>query len=97
MAWSQPRDGDTLEKILTFIRSKEMPKLLLYGDSHITRLEDWLKKTVVLTDNYGPKPLDHKALKNVEFCAVGGTKFDTIHSKVCGINVPIYQRRRGNQ
>ena len=37
---------------------------------------------------YGPTPLDYKALANTELCAVGGTRFDTIHGKVCGIDVP---------
>ena len=97
MALSVPRDANTLMKIKNFILRCRMPKLLLYGDSHITRLEDWTKKPVVFTDMYGPKPLDQRALKNIEFCAVGGTKFSTVHSKVCGINVPVYQRRRGNQ
>ena len=91
MVLSVRRDANTLEKIKNSILQYKMPKLLLYGDSHITRLEDWIKKPFVATDMYGPKLLDQKAMKNIEFCAVGGTKFDTIHSKVCGINVPTYQ------
>ena len=97
MALSVPRDANTLEKIKYFVLCYNMPKLLLYGDSHITRLEDWIKKAFVATDMFEPKLLDHKAMKGIEFCAVGGTKFDTVHAKVCGINVPLHQRWRGNQ
>ena len=82
MALSKPRDWNTLEKIGTFIWQYDMPKLLIYGDSHMVRLEEWLNKPMVETDKFGPKPLDHKALEHIEFCAVGGTTFETIHSKV---------------
>ena len=30
-----------------------------------------------MTDKFGLKPIDIKALTNIEFCIVGGTMFDT--------------------
>ena len=71
--------------------------MLLYGDSHIVRLEEWVDQRYNVENIYGPTPLDHIALSNIELCAVGGTRFNTIHEKVCGVGVPKHQRRQGNQ
>ena len=90
MAFNKPQNQTRIENlrepILRYQHS--MPKMLLYGDSHIVRLEEWIKQPYVKSNIFDPTPLDHIALSNIEVCAVGGTRFDSVHEKVCGVGVP---------
>ena len=70
-----------------------MPTILFYGDSHLTRFKKWIKSTN-LPD--GPTFLDRYVLQHKHFCAVGGSRFNTIHDRVRGIKVPPTQPFRGN-
>ena len=99
MAHSKPQNQTRLENLRDpILRYRHnMPKMLLYGDSHIVRLEEWINQPYKKSNIFGPTPLDHIALNNIEVCAVGGTRFDTVHEKVCGIGVPVHQKRQGNQ
>ena len=74
-----------------------MPHMLLYGASHLTRLETWLGLTRDPEDETKPTALDGRALSKARYCAVGGSKFSTIHERVQGINVPPHQPQKGNQ
>ena len=74
-----------------------MPTVLMYGDSHITHLEEWSQIPPEQHVFFGPTPLDTRVLTNAYYCAVGGSRFDTVHDRVCGINVPSHQKPRGNQ
>ena len=87
-----------------------MPKVLLYGDSMITHLETWAKLSKNNKENKPlknkkfklklispPTDLDDKALSKSQYCAVGGSRFDTVHDRVRGIKVPDTQPDRGNQ
>ena len=54
------------------IWSYPMPTIILYGDSHITHLQEWINISILSKVDYKPTPLDKRAVKEAHFCAVGG-------------------------
>ena len=87
----------TLAKIDKFIWSCTMPSVLLYGDSHLTHLKKWYKLPNLPRIPYKPTSLDKKPLDSCTWCAVPGTRFDTIHDKVSGNDIPGHQEYLGDQ
>ena len=73
MALSKHRDQSCISNMKESILKYEMPEVLMYGDSHIVRMEEWLYIPYDPDNIYGPTPLDDRAMENLEFCAVGGT------------------------
>ena len=90
-------EHQTLSKIDKFIWSNTMPTVLLYGDSQLTHLKRWYQIPSVSRIPYRPTSLDTKPLDSCIWCAVPGTRFDTIHDKVCGIDIPANQDFLGDQ
>ena len=72
MAHSKPQSQTRIENLRAPIMKYKhiMPKMLLYGDSHIVRLEEWINQPYKKSNIFGPTPLDHVALSNIEVCAV---------------------------
>ncbi len=85
--------AQTIWKRRRQIKNREMPTVLFYGDSQLTRFKNWIKNPNQVE---GPTFLDRYVLQHKHFCAVGGSKFSTIHDRVQGINVPPTQPFRGN-
>ncbi len=83
----------TLEKIERWLWPVDMPIVLHYGDSHLTRFKPWINTD---WDYGGPTDLDHHVLSHRHFCAVGGSTFKNIHDRVRNINVPPTQPFRGD-
>ena len=77
-----------LQKIEKVVVPSRIPRLLLYGDSHITRLERWRNQLNIHIMPNQPTDLDRLIMSKAEFCAVGGSRYDTIHDRVQRINVP---------
>ena len=90
-------DGFPLQRIRRFIWPNEIPDALIYGDSHMCRLADWLNQPKLERIDNLPTPLDRRVLSKAKFCAVGGSTFATVHDRVRGIKVPAHQPKRGNQ
>ena len=97
MSFSKMLDQSIISNIKHQIIRYNMPSILLYGDSHIERLEDWIKLPYNPNNLDGPTPIDHKALSRAEWCAFGATTFETVHKKLCGLDVPSHQKCQGNQ
>ena len=85
--------GTSLSNLKKFLK-KDIPTILFYGDSHMSNLQDWLEKC---TGVGKPRELDKKVLELAFFCNVGGSRFDTIHDRVCNVEVPETQPDRGDQ
>ena len=97
MGSNKERGGQLIFRLRQFMWWYKMPVVLLYGASHIIRLQDWL---AMGKDSRYPLKLtyiDTRAFSNATFCAVGGSRFATIHQRVCGQNVTAHQPKRGNQ
>ena len=90
---SDVADGQTLEKVKRFIRTPDIPTVIMYGDSYLTHLKTWLKRDAKYT---GPRFLDKKVSKKTHFIAVGGSNFSNVHDRVTGVKVPDTQRWMGN-
>ena len=97
MAEVNERDGRSIFRLRKHLWKYEMPRMLLYGASHLTRLETWMGLQRDPEDASRPTALDGRALSRARYCAVGGSKFSTIHDRVQGINVPLHQPPKGNQ
>ena len=99
MALSKGGDGDhqSLSKINKFIWSNTMPVVLLCEDSHLTHLKSWYELPNDPQICYRPTSLDTKPLDSCTSCAVPGSRFDTIHKKVCGNDIPAHQEYKGDQ
>ena len=93
MACAYDDDGQSLEKVKRFIKKKDLPTVLMYGDSFLTHLQQWLKKDGFYT---GPRYLDYKVTRRTHFVAVGGSNFANVHSRVTGAAVPATQKWRGD-
>ena len=74
-----------------------MPTVLAYGDSHLTQLDDWYHLPITSDIWFSPTALDKKPLGSTYFCAVPGTRFDTVHRKVCGFDIPDHQVYKADQ
>ena len=94
---SSSDEHQSLFKINKFIWGNTMPVVLLYGDSHLTHLRDWYELPNDPNIPYRPTSLDTKPLDSCTWCAVPGTRFDTIHDKVCGFGIPAHQEYKGDQ
>ena len=90
-------EHQSLSKINKFIWANTMPVVLLYGDSQLTHLKAWYEMPNDPQVAYRPTSLDIKPLDSCTWCAVPGTRFDTIHKKVCGNDIPAHQDYKGDQ
>ena len=75
------------------IVGRRMPTILFYGASHMTNLKKWVKTP---QKSGGATWLDRMVLRHKHFCAVGGSRFATVHDRVQGKNVPDTQPFRGD-
>ena len=82
-----------IHKIEDWLWGRDMPIVLHYGDSHLTRFKCWINTDA---EYGGPKKLDKHVLVHRHFCAVGGSTFSNVHDGVPNINVPKTQPYRGN-
>ncbi len=88
---------NSIRQIRRTLWPHDMPIIVMYGDSHITHLEAWMGIHVLAKVKGKPTSMDRKAMSNAYYCAVGGLRFDTVHKRVQGIEVPEHQVKCGNQ
>ena len=94
MAFSKHRDkSQSIFNMRHRFHRMPLPTVLHYGDSILTNFKRWMHNN---HPKHGPRPLDKKVLKHQHFCAVGGSRYATIHDRTQGIKAPDTQPYRGN-
>ena len=82
--------GKTTYKRRHGIEETHRPRIVFYGDSHIGRLLTWYLHTRGLGT---ADMLEKELLDNSKFIYSGGSRWDTVHNRVQGIEVPEHQRQ----
>ena len=81
-------EGLTTYKRRGGIDSTPPPKMIFFGDSHITRLYYWNNSKLA---KGGPNDLEQKILRNSRFIYSGGSKWFNVMDRVTAEKVPAHQ------